>query len=198
MVFGQVGINTTQPTETLHVNGTFRLVDGTQQEGNVLTSDADGVASWQRQALRIVEGDIGAGVNISYSMTSFFRQTGSSITLPPGRFLINVYMLMSPTTGTSPDSSSFWLRTTFSDSAAFFVTLPSADIVGGSFISAGLPGSSIYQPLIGSIIINNNSGADKTYNYVAGFTQTVNTMQTLSLFGGSAWSERSITAFPIN
>lgn len=47
-VFAQnVGIGTVNPTEKLDVNGTFRLQDGTQQLGYVLTSDANGVASWQ-------------------------------------------------------------------------------------------------------------------------------------------------------
>lgn len=45
---GNVGISTIAPTATLHVNGTFRLVDGTQAGGRVLTSDALGNASWQQ------------------------------------------------------------------------------------------------------------------------------------------------------
>jgi len=44
---GNVGISTDTPTETLHVDGTVRIVDGTEQLGYVLTCDADGVASWQ-------------------------------------------------------------------------------------------------------------------------------------------------------
>lgn len=44
---GYVGVGTNAPTDTLHVNGSFRLVDGTQTNGYVLKSDANGVASWQ-------------------------------------------------------------------------------------------------------------------------------------------------------
>lgn len=44
---GNVGIATPAPTATLHVNGTTRLVDGTQGAGKVLTSDASGNATWQ-------------------------------------------------------------------------------------------------------------------------------------------------------
>ncbi|PCI94430.1 MAG: hypothetical protein COB15_14210 [Flavobacteriales bacterium] len=44
---GLVGIATNTPTETFHINGTFRLVDGTEQNGFVLTSDANGVGTWQ-------------------------------------------------------------------------------------------------------------------------------------------------------
>ena len=46
-VRGYVGIHTDTPTETLHVDGTVRIVDGTEQLGYVLTCDADGVSSWQ-------------------------------------------------------------------------------------------------------------------------------------------------------
>ena len=44
---GNVGINTKTPSEKLHISGgTMRIEDGTEQSGYVLTSDADGVASW--------------------------------------------------------------------------------------------------------------------------------------------------------
>jgi len=48
-----VGIGTTTPTAKLHVNGTFRLVDGTEGAGKVLTSDASGNASWQTPSLSL-------------------------------------------------------------------------------------------------------------------------------------------------
>jgi len=42
-----VGIGTTNPTQRLHVVGSIRMVDGNQAAGRVLTSAADGTASWQ-------------------------------------------------------------------------------------------------------------------------------------------------------
>ena len=44
---GNVGIGISIPTEKLHVVGNIRMVDGNQAAGKVLTSDANGVASWQ-------------------------------------------------------------------------------------------------------------------------------------------------------
>ena len=44
---GNVGIGINDPTAKLHVNGSFRLADGTQQNNYVLTSDANGNADWQ-------------------------------------------------------------------------------------------------------------------------------------------------------
>ena len=44
---GGVGIGTNSPTEQLHVNGSIRMVDGNEAAGYVMTSDANGVGSWQ-------------------------------------------------------------------------------------------------------------------------------------------------------
>ena len=44
---GNIGINGSSPVATLQVNGSFMLVDGNQSNGYVLTSDNNGLASWQ-------------------------------------------------------------------------------------------------------------------------------------------------------
>ena len=44
---GDVGIGTTNPTEALDINGQVRIRGGSPAEGNVLTSDANGVGTWQ-------------------------------------------------------------------------------------------------------------------------------------------------------
>jgi trimeric autotransporter adhesin len=43
---GNVGIGTTAPDTTLHLVGKFKYQDGSQATGKVLTSDANGLASW--------------------------------------------------------------------------------------------------------------------------------------------------------
>lgn len=47
---GRVGIGTDAPSEKLEVNGTVKITDGTQGDGKVLTSDANGKASWKTSA----------------------------------------------------------------------------------------------------------------------------------------------------
>ena len=44
---GYIGMGTETPTEKLHVEGSIKMVDGNQSNGYVLTSDANGVGSWQ-------------------------------------------------------------------------------------------------------------------------------------------------------
>ncbi len=44
---GNIGIGTLSPTEKLEIQGSIKIVDGTQAVGKVLTSDATGKGSWQ-------------------------------------------------------------------------------------------------------------------------------------------------------
>ncbi|WP_445453715.1 tail fiber domain-containing protein [Flavobacterium sp. 25HG05S-40] len=44
---GNVGIGTASPLDKIHVNGNIRMVDGNQAAGKVMTSDANGTATWQ-------------------------------------------------------------------------------------------------------------------------------------------------------
>jgi uncharacterized protein YjbI with pentapeptide repeats len=44
---GLVGLNNASPTAGLDISGTVKIVDGTQAAGRVLTSDVNGLASWQ-------------------------------------------------------------------------------------------------------------------------------------------------------
>lgn len=46
----KIGIGTNTPDERLHVVGSFKLVDGTQANNYILTSDANGRASWKAPA----------------------------------------------------------------------------------------------------------------------------------------------------
>ena len=95
---GNVGIGALTPSRLLHVNsttaGAVRIVDGTQATNRVLTSDATGVATWQQVGINNIVGNLGSGgATINY-LTGPYLQTGANITLPPGRYAINVNMLL--------------------------------------------------------------------------------------------------------
>lgn len=57
-----VGIGTTHPTAMLHVNGTFKLTDGTQGNGKIMVSDNTGKASWQTMTATATGDENVAGV----------------------------------------------------------------------------------------------------------------------------------------
>ncbi|MFA6516909.1 MAG: tail fiber domain-containing protein [Bacteroidia bacterium] len=52
-----VGIGTTMPQERLHIVGKIKIVDGTEGLNKVLTSDANGVASWANAAAMANDSD---------------------------------------------------------------------------------------------------------------------------------------------
>lgn len=54
---GNVGIGTGTPAADLHVEGTFKFIDGNQQSGKVLVSDNNGNATWQAVAGDVFTSD---------------------------------------------------------------------------------------------------------------------------------------------
>lgn len=201
---GNVGIGTTAPSRTLHVNsatsGAVRIVDGTQGNAKVLTSDATGVATWQPVGIENYQANLSAvtGVSIPYTLTGNFIQTGASITLPPGRFAVNVTMLLSTVPGAYTNSNeAFWVRSSFSDSAGVN-PLSSPDIIGSNLVSGNLVPSTLYSLLTGMVVINNSTAGNKTYYYVVGRVVTNNSTRTLAFFGGNYWAENNIIAYRLN
>ena len=199
-----MGIGTTAPSRTLHVNsttsGAVRIVDGTQGNGKVLTSDATGIATWQPVGIENYQANLSGvtGVSIPYTLTGNFIQTGASITLPPGRFAVNVTMLLSTVPGVYTNSNeAFWVRSSFSDSAGVN-PLSSADIIGSNLVSGNLIPSTLYSLITGMVVINNTTAGNKTYYYVVGRVVTNNSTRTLAFFGGNYWAENNIIAYRLN
>ena len=94
-------------------------------------------------------------------------------------------------------NSSFWLRSTFSDTNIGTSFSPSRDIMGSYLVSGNLPGLATFSTVSGILIINNTVVPHKTYYYVAGNTQVLNCVLSLQSFGGGAWNEDNIVAFRI-
>ncbi|MNU52215.1 hypothetical protein D3C71_412210 [compost metagenome] len=199
---GRLGINTTTPATRLDINngttnGAIKIVDGTQGAGRVLTSDANGLGTWQEAAATIYRATLGAGVDIPASTGGNWLYTGTSITLPPGKWLVNVTMILSKGTAPVPVANeAWWVRSTFSDSPTSGI---SADIVGSSNLISGLlPPAAPYALLTGAVTINNTSSANKTYYYTAGSViNSSNITGTLKTVGGS-WAENYITYQRVN
>jgi hypothetical protein len=194
---GKIGIGTSSPTAVLHVNSSggagtgFRLVDGSQGVDKVLTSDANGNATWS------------TNVAITSARTATLRSTsqnigentytGTTIVLPPGKWSLQVNMLAQ-----TSSSGDYWVRTGFSTSNSTFTN---AYVVGASLVSGFAHGSNIYNNITGTVIINNTTGSNLTLYYWTQGLGTWNGGSTSALFsnfGGSGWGENSIVAYPMN
>jgi hypothetical protein len=74
----QVGINTDAPKTTLDIvqpdqmvkGQGFRLDDGNQVDGKVLTSDDDGIGTWKFAALKLFQGHVQASLNRVVTLTN--------------------------------------------------------------------------------------------------------------------------------
>ncbi|WP_264549785.1 hypothetical protein [Flavobacterium sp. N2820] len=77
----RVGIGTNTPDERLHINGSIKIVDGTQAAGRILTSDATGRASWVSPSATKAYADIyynGSGQAINSNANVTFGSTNIS------------------------------------------------------------------------------------------------------------------------
>lgn len=85
---GLNGIGTSNPTTKLHIHSTsspaFRLSDGTNANGKVLSSDADGNASWQDKSSRYTQSTTSLN-NFSANLTSTFSSMGNIVTFTKAR-----------------------------------------------------------------------------------------------------------------
>lgn len=124
----KIGIGTTNPTASLHVEGTFRYQDGAPGHGKVLTSDVHGNASWvgnnyvtltrTRDSLNIPSGtNLRVDLN-QFSLTGTFR--GLSLDLANSRLVnstnrpITVRIVMNQSIVAPPSGnfveSDFWIQ----------------------------------------------------------------------------------------
>ena len=108
-VRGYVGINTDTPTETLHIDGTVRIEDGTEQNGYVLTCDATGVASWQPSSGGTSGGTVYWGIE-NGGLKSINQNAGTISGTSTGSILVGGYFTNNNITDSLEKASVlFWL-----------------------------------------------------------------------------------------
>lgn len=81
-----VGINKTTPTHKLHISGTapvLRIVEGNQANKKVLTSDANGLGTWQTKTIATAftpDNDwlLGGGANSGMTINDYLKHVGNS------------------------------------------------------------------------------------------------------------------------
>lgn len=202
---GNLGLGTINPGNMLTVNGgKFQYTDGTEGNTNVLTSDASGVASWKAPATNLFYGNLGSGVSLSPAAANGpYFYSGSSVTLPPGKWLVDATFILSKGSGSvvyTGNTESWWINSTFSDSNSVFGY--TTDFQGTSNLISGLlPPSSPWAFMNGAVVINNTSGANKTYYYWVGGVYSNNATGNLYGVGGgpsAGWNQTKITYLAIN
>ncbi|WP_415327153.1 beta strand repeat-containing protein [Chryseobacterium sp. MMS23-Vi53] len=114
----RVGIGTHSPTDKLHVAGKVRIEDGTQGINRVLTSDANGVASWKTSSA--VTPTVLGSVNHVKRFVNDYSLIGSSVTLTPGRWLIHIGQLVINKTEAT-QTNNLWVRMTLSSSSSSLI-----------------------------------------------------------------------------
>ncbi|RYE21678.1 MAG: hypothetical protein EOP51_15050 [Sphingobacteriales bacterium] len=140
-----VGIGTSAPAAKLDVAGNVKITDGTQGAGKVLTSDANGNASWQTPATGGSGGSsqwLNNGNDISYSqgkVTVINPSTGPSIIGSIG-------------SNSGPSVGAIWGLTTYENTYGVFgqdynlSSTTGIGVYGSSQSGTGVQGMSFYGP----------------------------------------------------
>ena len=170
----------------VNVTGKLKVVDGTQGANKVLTSDASGLASWSNNNTSIVFGSLSLTGNNVTSTTGFY--TGASITLPPGKWAVQIRMVGGST------ACSAWIRSGLSSSSTTNTT-PS-DVIGSNS-ACGYKAANAFASVTGIIIVNNTSAGSKTYYYWTGTIDVYTGSLSLVNFGTTGWGEDQMIAFPV-
>lgn len=128
--------------------------------------------------------------NLTISAPSW-QYLNSYIDLPPGRWIVFSTQIISVNSYLS--NASIWVRTSFSDSPTTYSASP--DIIGSTLISGILPPASLYNLVVGQVIINNTTGATKRY-YYWGHKDPYNTTLNPLNFSTTCWGENQLFAIP--
>ncbi|MFP3591964.1 hypothetical protein [Chryseobacterium sp. SIMBA_038] len=194
----RVGIGTVTPTNTLDIrsttSGAVKIQDGTQKAGYILTSDSNGVGTWKPTAIAFGALSIPA---ITYSHPASYptaKYTGVPITLPPGKWLLNVTLgieFINSATDSYVKGSNFIRFRLGNTTADMGNSTFSPDAIQPRLASAGFAKSEQRGMVVGNLAMNNNSGSNKVYYLF---------VDNVSSTGGAVnfdvrfdWNESSIT-----
>lgn len=157
---GNIGVGTVNPAARVEINngsisGAIKIVDGSQADGKILTSDANGVGMWKETKPRVVQGVTpNPAMSISSDGNSTVKYTGMYIDLPQGKWIIHLGLLFTA----NVSNTKFLLHTYFSSSTT------ARQFYGFDFFSPTGGGTNIAGTLT-----NNGSGVlESNYDFVNG------------------------------
>jgi len=127
-----------------------------------------------------------------------WQYMGSYIDLPPGKWVVYIYELISPNNGgvnnwDVSSNAALWVRCSLSNSNSSFSYSP--DIIGSKLASGSVVAPCIYGMVAGAIYVYNSSGATKRYYLWANMNQ-YNTACGAFNFATTAWGENQFFAIP--
>ncbi|MBF0575550.1 hypothetical protein [Dysgonomonas sp. GY617] len=202
---GSLGIGT-QPSRKVHVRASsdaegFILQDGTEHEGYLLTSDAQAVGRWVGHdpvALTVAKfasyptqpGLVPPAQAINLPVNrgatapdGLYENTNTTLTLPPGRWLVKLVNLPIQTNGlmhssgqeaeialippTVPIRIQYSIYMTFSDNPAANPLIPTTDLGAVNTIKVKMLYDIIYLSHIGFVILENKTSNPKVYYLIA-------------------------------
>ncbi|MCC9043625.1 hypothetical protein LNQ81_13170 [Myroides sp. M-43] len=161
---GRVGVGTIAPQATLEVNGSVRIVDGSEGKGKILMSDDSGLAKWEKVPYDIptILGSFESMNNVAWNGTSVrqtFTESKYYIVLTKGRWIVNSGINI------KISNNAVWLHTVLSTSKTAreqkgfsFTTLAGSQTANAAKLRVGNNGM-----LIGSSIINVTSDSVTLY-----------------------------------
>jgi len=220
-VNAQVGINTENPKTTLDIvqrdtatvkGKGFRLVDGNQYRGYVLTSDSIGVGTWEQSGISMMLGHFPPLISDRIPMpndATGWIATQAYIDLDPGIWRVDISLLEDNPAPVATSTNKIWVWTSFSSDISNLTTFehttsPELGLADGAneyrLVSNHVYASAKFNMIQGTLVIRNLTSKPKRYYLIIrnaivepGTVTSSATLYTTAAFN----SENTIIAIPI-
>jgi len=176
---GKVGIGVNAPSTLLHINngttaGAIKIVDGTQGDGKILTSDANGVGTWRTIGAQTGNGTLPTS-DVVWQANNGWQYIQYTVTVPVGRSVVYAGYLL-----TSDEGGNGYVTSTLSTSA--------------TSLTAGIAGISITPKYSGISVLGGTQNVGQSTWYL---NNTTSSPQKLYVWmtagsGSSAWNSSGL------
>ena len=202
---GNTGIGTVVPTQNLHIEGNTRMngniydgINAAGAIGQVLSSDGNEVIWVQNLSVTPTVLGVMPGGNVPIDNLNEYVYLQAYITLPPGSWVVPTGSVARTNNRIQVDGQ-LVVKYYLSDSSATFTQTTDLNTSAGAFNGGGSVTRGGYFGMVyGDFIVDNTSGANKTY-YIWGLAENTGAtvaQRIVTVFGGNS-HERWFYAMPI-